>query len=173
MIFACFRRMCILEYHMTISEKDRMFMQRAIELALNAEKEGNPPVGSVIVLDNKVIGEGASNLIFPVYNPRGHAEMNALDRVDNTLWNKARHMTCYTTLEPCCMCFGRLLVTGIGRIVYGAIDRKGGSGCLLPHLPVIFENKKPEFVGPIAADQCDPLYQKTAALFNKVVGNFS
>jgi tRNA(adenine34) deaminase len=143
-----------------------MFMQRAIELALNAEKEGNPPVGSVIVLDNSIIGEGASNLISPVYNPRGHAEMNAMDMVDMAFWYKAHHMTCYTTLEPCCMCFGRLLVAGVRRIVYGTVDTKGGSGCLLPHLPVIFENRKPEFVGPIASDQCDPLYLRTAALFD-------
>jgi tRNA(adenine34) deaminase len=154
---------------MTISEKDRMFMRRAIELALNAENEGNPPVGSVIVLDNRIIGEGASNLILPVYNPRGHAEMNAMDRVDMALWYRAKEMICYTTLEPCCMCFGRLVVAGVGRIVYGAIDQKGGSSCLLPHLPVIFENKKPEFVGPIASDQCDPLYQRTAELFEQTM----
>jgi tRNA(adenine34) deaminase len=154
---------------MSFSDNDRLFMQRAIDLALNAEKEGNPPVGAVIVLDNRIIGEGASNLILPVYNPRGHAEMNALDQVDVELWNRAREMTCYTTLEPCCMCFGRLLVTGIGRIIYGAIDKKGGSGCLLPHLPLIFENKKPEFTGPIASDQCDPLYQRTADIFDRLM----
>ena len=150
-----------------------MFMQRAIELALNAETEGNPPVGAVIVLDNRIIGEGSSNLILPVYNPKGHAEMNAMDAVDVHLWPRADEMTCYTTLEPCCMCFGRLLVAGVGRIVYGAVDQKGGSGCLLPHLPVIFEDHKPLFIGPIASGQCDQMYLRTAEMFDRTVNRRS
>jgi len=67
------------------------------------------------------------------------------------------------------MCFGRLLVAGVGRIAYGAVDTKGGSGCLLPHLPVLFENRKPEFVSPIASDQCDRMYLRTAALFDQAM----
>ena len=144
-------------------------MTRVIELALEANEQGNPPVGSVIVLDNQIIAEGASDLILPIYNPRGHAEMNAMDRVDPALWPRASGMTCYTTLEPCCMCFGRLIVSGVGRIVFGAVDKKGGSGCLLPHLPVIFQNKRLEWVGPIAPDRCDILYSKTAELFDKMI----
>lgn len=142
-------------------------MERAIQLALDAEREGNPPVGSVMVLDNKIIAEGASNLLVPVYNPRGHAEMNALDKVDIGLWTRAREMTCYTTLEPCCMCFGRLLVSGVGRIVFGARDARGGSGCLIPHLPVFYhKGNTPEIIGPVAPEQCDELYARTASSFN-------
>jgi tRNA(adenine34) deaminase len=153
---------------------DQFFMQRAIQLALEAEREGNPPVGAVIVLDNRIIAEGASNLLVPVYDPKGHAEMNAMDKIDPRLWLRAREMVCYTTLEPCCMCFGRLLVSAVGRIVFGALDTKGGSGCLIPHLPVFYhQGNIPEFVGPIAADQCDELYKRTAVAFDKIISKIS
>jgi tRNA(adenine34) deaminase len=149
---------------------DQFFMQRAIQLALEAEREGNPPVGAVIVMENRIIAEGASNLLIPNYDPKGHAEMNAMDRIDPGLWLRAREMTCYTTLEPCCMCFGRLLVSAVGRIVFGALDAKGGSGCLISHLPVFYhENNIPEFVGPIAPEQCDELYTRTALMFNNAM----
>jgi pyrimidine deaminase RibD-like protein len=53
---------------------------------LNAEKEDNPRVGSIIVLESRIIDEGTSSLISPIYNTRGHAEMNAMDKVDMALW---------------------------------------------------------------------------------------
>ena len=175
MIFACYIQGCILVIRkMTFTADDMFFMQRAIQLALDAELEGNSPVGSVIVLDNKIIAESGNKALSPIYDPGGHAEMSAMNKVEKSLWFRARGMTCYTTLEPCCMCFGRLLLAGVGRIVFGALDTMGGSGCLIPHLPKFYhQDNTPEFVGPIAADQCDELYKRTAATFNKVISRIS
>jgi tRNA(adenine34) deaminase len=146
-------------------------MRRAIELALETERQGNPPVGAVIVLDGKIIAEGASSLASPYYIPSKHAEMNALDRVDASLWARAKEMTCYTTLEPCCMCYGRLLLSEVGRIIFGAYDTEGGSHYIVPHLPPFYTNNHvPLMQGPVMPGECDELYIRTRALFKKVTG---
>jgi tRNA(adenine34) deaminase len=146
-------------------------MMRAIELALEAEKIGNLPVGAVITLDGNIISEGSSSLLIPYFDPKGHAEMNALDKVDIALWKQSRDMTCYTTLEPCCMCFGRLLLSGIGRIVFGSVDTEGGSSCLLPNLPKFYSRGNiPEMVGPVMPEACDPLFKRAFQTYVRHAG---
>jgi tRNA(adenine34) deaminase len=153
---------------MDIQNKDREFMQRAIELALAAEAKGNLPVGALITLEGKIIAEGASSMLIPYYDPKGHAEMNAMDKVDISLWTRAKEMTCYTTLEPCCMCFGRLLLSGIGRIVFGSTDTEGGSSCLLPNLPKFYSSKNtPVFEGPLMPEACDPLFDRAFRAYTR------
>jgi tRNA(adenine34) deaminase len=153
---------------MDVNKKDRAFMERAIKLALEAESAGNLPVGALITLEGKIIAEGASSLLIPYYDPKGHAEMNAMDKVDISLWTRAKEMTCYTTLEPCCMCFGRLLLSGIGRIVFGATDTEGGSSCLLPNLPKFYSAKNtPSFVGPLMPEACEPLFERAFHVYKR------
>ena len=71
-------------------------------------------------------------------------------------------MTCYTTLEPCVMCFGALLLHGVGRIVFGARDPQGGSSVLLEHLPPYYAGPewRPVIEGPVAQDECEPLFDR-------------
>lgn len=146
---------------------DIRHLQRAIECALQAETKGNLPIGAVIVLDDEVIAEGASAIFEPVFHPGRHAEMEALDTVDPRLWERRREMTCYTTLEPCVMCMGALLLHGVGRIVFGANDRFGGAGALLDHLPVYYAGGigVPEWIGPVLPDICDLLYARAKDRF--------
>lgn len=145
---------------------DYKFMRRAIELARETEAAGNLPIGALITIDNDIISEGVNTLVTSPYDPKRHAEMNALDQVALTLWPRANKMTCYTTLEPCCMCFGRLLLSGIGRIVFGAIDLEGGAGCLISHLPPYYhQGNKPIWIGPLMPEICDELFQRSLAAF--------
>lgn len=144
-------------------------MERAIQLALETEASGNLPIGAVITLDSQIIAEGSNTMLKPFYDPRAHAEMNALDSVPRDLWGRAREMTCYTTLEPCCMCFGRLLLSGVGRVVFGASDTEGGSGCLFGHLPRYYdEHNVPVWVGPIMPEKCDDLFMRALTLFRSI-----
>ena len=144
-------------------------MNRAIELALDAENEGNLPIGCVICLDHEIIAEGRNTMLFPVFNPGMHAEMNAIGNVSSGLWARANEMICYTTLEPCCMCFGRILLCGIGKVVFGALDTEGGSGCLLHHLPRYYSKQNiPRWQGPIMPEVCDDLYKRAALMFGKI-----
>jgi len=110
------------------SGQDLPFLDRALALALEAERMGNLPIGAVITLDGRVIAEASNALLVPCYHPRRHAEMEALERVPVALWPESRAMTCYTTLEPCVMCMGALVLHGVGRVVFGARDREGGAG---------------------------------------------
>jgi tRNA(adenine34) deaminase len=149
---------------------DFIFMQNAVDLARKAEYHGNLPIGAVIILENKIIAEGFNSIIVPEYNPANHAEMIALDKIPVELWSRAREMTCYTTLEPCCMCFGRLLLSEVGRIVFGAYDPEGGAGCLINHLPKFYTKKNiPLWEGPLMPDICDTLFNKSLLLFLKRV----
>jgi tRNA(adenine34) deaminase len=142
--------------------EDFTFMKRAVEIALEAETLGNPPIGSIITLEGEVVSEGGCSLLRPEFQPGRHAETEALKSVPAGLWPRAREMTCYSTLEPCPMCFGALLLHDVGRIVFGALDPLGGSGGLLPHLPPYFNRPrgKPEWIGPIMPEVCDPLFER-------------
>jgi tRNA(adenine34) deaminase len=151
-----------------LTERDVGLVRRAVELALEAERGGNLPVGAVITLDGRVIAEAGNAALVPHYHPGRHAETEALGRVPAELWPRGREMTCYTTLEPCVMCAGALLLHGVGRVVFGARDPEGGAGVLLPHLPRYYAGGAgvPLWVGPALPDSCDPLYLRARARFD-------
>lgn len=106
---------------------DNMFMQRAYELALEAEKHDEIPVGAVVVHQGEIIGEGFNQSIM-LNDPSSHAEMNAIRQAGSHL-NNYRLIDCtlYVTLEPCPMCAGLLVHSRIGRLVYAAHDLKTGA----------------------------------------------
>jgi tRNA(adenine34) deaminase len=152
---------------------DQYFMEKAVELALLAEQEGNLPIGAIIVLDGEIIAQGCNTVLIPNYHPGRHAETEALKQVPLHYWPQAGKMTCYTTLEPCTMCFGALLLHGIGRVVFGASDKQGGALVLMPHLPPYYTHKNRvfEWVGPIMPEVCDPLYERAVMKFGNRKAN--
>jgi tRNA(adenine34) deaminase len=103
---------------------DEDFMARALELAQRAEEEGEVPIGAVVVLDGKIIGEGWNRPIAAV-DPTAHAEIQAMRaaavRINNYRLTAA---DLYVTLEPCDMCVGAMFHARIMRAVYGAKDPK-------------------------------------------------
>lgn len=143
------------------------YIDRAIELALVAENEGNLPIGALITLDGEILSEGWNRMASPRYEPGRHAEIEALKAVPTEMWPRASEMTCYSTLEPCVMCTGTLLLHGIGRVVFGATDTSGGGGHILTHLPEFFDGGAgvPEWLGPVAAERCEPLFARARAKF--------
>ncbi|MDT5062898.1 MAG: haloalkane dehalogenase [Acidobacteriota bacterium] len=147
---------------------DLLHLHRAVQLALEAERLGNLPIGAVITLDSQVIAEAGNSILVPFYHPGRHAEMEALARVPAEMWPRSREMTCYTTLEPCLMCMGALLLHGVGRVVFGALDREGGAGEMLSHLPVYYAGgvAVPQLVGPLLPEVCDALYERVTARFD-------
>lgn len=152
-----------------IGEVHLVHLRRALRLALEAEAAGNLPVGAVITLDNRVIAEAGNAILSPSYYPGGHAEVESLRRVPAHLWSRAREMTCYTTLEPCVMCMGAILLHGVGRVVYGSSDREGGAGQVLPHLPAYYtrgDAPVPEWLGPLLPELCDALYERAREKFD-------
>ena len=146
--------------------EDEKFLHRAIELALLAEREGNLPVGAVITLDGEVVAEGRSAIWVPEFDATRHAEIEALRAVRADLWESSGEMTLYTTLEPCLMCFGSILLHRIGRVVFGSADNYGGIGSTLEHLPPYFQERieTTQWLGPIMPSECDLLHERLLVL---------
>jgi tRNA(adenine34) deaminase len=151
-------------------EHDLAHLGRAVELALEAERLGNLPIGAVLTLDQRVISEAGNAVLVPHYHPGRHAEIEALKLVPASLWPLCRRMTCYTTLEPCVMCAGALLLHGFGRVVFGAADTEGGAGRLLTQLPDYYANGAgvPQWVGPLLPELCDGLYARAKHRFDSL-----
>jgi tRNA(adenine34) deaminase len=149
--------------------EDEKFMRRAIEFALRAEREGNPPVGAVISLHGEVVAEGGAANWVPRFDATRHAEMEALRAVPANLWKSSDEMSLYTTLEPCLMCFGSILIHGIGRVVFGSSDGYGGASPILPHLPPYFRERieNTQWLGPIMPAECDPLFERLLAFLEE------
>jgi tRNA(adenine34) deaminase len=106
---------------------DEAFMRRALELARRAQDEGEVPVGSVIVLEEKVIGEGWNRPI-SASDPSAHAEIQAMRAAASA--RKSYRLvgtTLYVTLEPCAMCVGAMFHARVRRVVFGAADPKTGA----------------------------------------------
>lgn len=102
-------------------------MSRALELARQAALEGEVPVGAVVVLDGRIVGEGR-NRREKSRNALSHAELEAIDAACKAL-NGWRLWQCdlYVTLEPCPMCAGGIINSRIPTVVYGAKDAVTGS----------------------------------------------
>lgn len=149
---------------------DLTFLRRAIDLALAAEARGDLPVGAVVTLGGRVVAEAGNAVLAPAYHPGRHAETEALRLVPVELWVRARELTVYTTLEPCLMCAGALLLHGVGRVVFGASDTLGGAGPLLAHLPAYYAGGAgvPAWVGPLLPELCDPLFRRVLARFDSL-----
>ena len=99
-------------------------MRRALELARRAEAEGEVPVGAVVVLDGKVVGEGWNRPVSST-DPTAHAEIQAMRAAAAAMKNyRIPGATLYVTLEPCEMCLGAMFHARIARTVFGATDPK-------------------------------------------------
>lgn len=113
---------------------DREWMERALIAARRAESAGEVPIGAVVVLDDRAIGEGQNGPIGGC-DPTAHAEIVALRAAARQVGNyRLTGATLYATVEPCLMCVGALVHARIGRLVYAASDPKVGATALLEQL---------------------------------------
>jgi tRNA(adenine34) deaminase len=105
---------------------DELFMAEALELARQAESNGEVPVGAVVVVEGQVRGRGFNSPIRLV-DPTAHAEMLALREAAADIGNyRLEGATLYSTLEPCVMCAGALVAARLRRLVFGARDLRFG-----------------------------------------------
>jgi creatinine deaminase len=97
---------------------DQTFLQAAIEEAKKGLAEGGIPIGSVLVIDGKIVGRGHNRR---VQNRSAilHAEMDAIENAGRLKASDYRRSVLYSTLSPCDMCSGTALLYRIPRIVIG------------------------------------------------------
>lgn len=136
---------------------DEFFMDQAIELAKEAAKEGEVPVGAVVVIDGRIVGSGR-NRRETDKNALAHAEIEAINEACKTLsgW-RLWQCDMYVTLEPCPMCTGAIINSRIKRLVYGASDSKAGSCGSVVNLFSLPYNHKPEVISGLKQEECAAL----------------
>jgi tRNA(adenine34) deaminase len=106
---------------------DAFFMGEALRLARLAEREGEVPVGAVVVWEGEIIGRGYNSPILRS-DPTAHAEILALREASSATGNyRLAGADLYATLEPCAMCAGALVAARIRRLVFGARDLRFGA----------------------------------------------
>ena len=106
---------------------DEHWMRHALAQANRAAEHDEVPVGAVVILDDKIVGEG-HNRPLGAHDPTAHAEIVALRDAASRLQNyRLGGTTLYVTLEPCLMCAGAIIQARVERVVFGAFDEKAGA----------------------------------------------
>ena len=130
------------------------YMRRAMTLAAQAAREGDVPVGCVIVKDGEIVGEGR-NRREEHGDATAHAELEAIREACEKLGSWRLHgCTMYVTLEPCPMCAGGIINSRMETVRYGAKDEKAGAcGSVLNLFEERF-NHKPRLYGGLLEGEC-------------------
>ena len=138
-------------------QDDALFMEQALALARQAADDGEVPVGCVITLGERIVGQGR-NRRETGKNALYHAELEAIDMACRTLggW-RLWQCTLYVTLEPCPMCAGAIVNARIPRVVCGARDPKNGACGSVVNLLQLPESFRPTFVDGVLAEECSAL----------------
>lgn len=137
---------------------DEYWMRRALELAREAERVGEVPVGAVLVAGGEAVGEGWNHNI-NANDPSAHAEVQALRDAGRRIGNyRFPGATLYVTLEPCVMCAGAIVHARIARVVYGATDPKtGAAGSMFDTLVSDRHNHRVAVAGGVLAEEAGDL----------------
>ncbi|PKG81585.1 tRNA-specific adenosine deaminase [Colwellia sp. 75C3] len=106
------------------------FMQAAIDEAKKGLAQGGIPIGSVLVHNGKIIGRGHNRRV-QTGSPTLHGEMDALENAGRQPASVYRQSIIYTTLSPCSMCTGAILLYGIPKVVIGENQSFMGEEALL------------------------------------------
>ena len=133
-------------------------MRQALGQAETAQRQGEIPVGAVVVKDGVVIAVG-HNAPVEGHDPTAHAEIVALRAAALALGNyRLEGCTLYVTLEPCAMCSGAMLHARLDRVVFGAPDPKtGAAGSVLNLFAHTGLNHQTQVQGGILAENCAQL----------------
>lgn len=136
-------------------------MQAALRLARAASVREEIPVGAVVVGDGEHLGE-AHNETEQRHDPTAHAELLALQRaLQKVGQDRLPFATLYVTLEPCAQCAGAIVLSKVGRVVFGAYDaRCGMAGSVYDLLRNPRTNHRPEVVGGLMAEECGDLLKR-------------
>jgi tRNA(adenine34) deaminase len=135
-------------------------MGRALELARAAGARGEVPIGALAVLGQEVVG-GAGNQVEQEREATAHAELLAIRQAAQAIGSwRLQGVTLYTTLEPCPMCAGALLLARVERVVYGADDpKKGAVRTVYDVLESPAGNHHPQVTGGCRAEESRQLLQ--------------
>ncbi|MGF3104660.1 nucleoside deaminase [Rossellomorea sp. DUT-2] len=153
-------------------QKDRYFLELALEEAEKALSENTYPVGAVIVDENQNIISKGRNRVHPQQDTTAHAEIDAIRNAGNSIFKakvNREKFTIYTSLEPCPMCTGGILFANIKKVVWLLNDDLGFGGYKKINDTKIFEKKFQEIEA--IEEPYGDLKQKQMELMNKWITN--
>lgn len=113
------------------NDKDRLFLEMALEEAEHALMDNTYPVGAVIVDENFNLISRGRNRVHPANDATAHAEIDAIRNAGQAILDgkvRRKKFTIYTSLEPCPMCTGAILFANIKRVVWLLNDDLGFGG---------------------------------------------
>ena len=141
-------------------EKDEYFMKAALKAAKKAWKNGEVPVGAVLVKDDQIISTGQNSPI-TLNDPTAHAEIIALREGGEKLKNyRLIDTILYVTIEPCTMCMGAIMHARVKKLVFGTFDpRAGAAGSLFDFTIENKFNHNVEVKSGILESECRKLIQ--------------
>lgn len=137
-------------------------MERALEEARAAGARGEVPVGAALYGADGALIAAAGNRILELKDPTAHAELLALRAGAAALRNeRLLGTTLVSTLEPCPMCAGAIVLARVEALIFGADDPKGGAvihGARLLDQPGL--NHRPRVLGPTGPEACGTLLKR-------------
>lgn len=140
------------------------FMEKALTEANLAYSRGEFPVGCVIVHENRIVATGSrqGTVAGNPVSETDHAEILALKQLERIEMPVDRcQLTLYSTLEPCLMCWGAILISGIRSVVYAYEDiMGGGTRCDLANLPQLYSGQPVTLVRHMLRKQSRDLFKR-------------
>jgi tRNA(adenine34) deaminase len=140
---------------------DEQGMQAALREARASAAADEVPVGCVIVHDGLVVGRG-HNQTEALQDATAHAEIIAIGAASTSLQSwRLNECTMYVTLEPCAMCAGAIILSRVGRLVYGAQDPKAGAcGSVLDVIHERRLNHRVDLTTGVRAEECGAILKE-------------
>ncbi len=140
---------------------DEDYVRRALMLAQRAQESNEVPVGALVVMRGKVVGEGWNQPV-GTHDPTAHAEIVALRAAASQAGNyRLESATLYVTLEPCAMCVGAAIQARVARLVFGAWDLKAGAcGSVFDLTREPRLNHRLDVFGGVCAEECREILRR-------------
>jgi tRNA(adenine34) deaminase len=133
-------------------------MEFALEEAKKSVKHNDIPIGCIIIIDNEIITK-THNMVEKLKNSNAHAEVLSIKKAMRILGEKyLTEATLYSTLEPCPMCAGAIVLAKIKRVVFGAYDLNAGAcGSVFNLLHSKHLNHRVEVISGVMQNECSEL----------------
>ena len=136
--------------------EDERFMREALAEAKLALARGDRPVGCVIVHRGEIVARG-SNHEFTRMSKSEHAETSTLRSCAEYLFEHSNECVLYTTVEPCVMCLGAIVMANIRKVVFGAADPDRGGTQMYERVDYVRRSIRNGYVGGVLADESQRL----------------
>ncbi len=130
----------------------QFFMRQALQEAEAALRRGDLPIGAVVVHASQVVGRGSSTRVTSGCHI-AHAELNALLSCSPYLGEHHDECVIYSTVEPCPMCLGAIVMSDLHHVIFGAFDYRAGASHMIERVPYVAHHIR-TYLGGVFEESC-------------------